>query len=135
MNVHQWAALPESVRAQARLGAAYERVLYQLVHRTGESAESIKQRLKQTTLNIHQLRNFWLANERWPLSDDLEQLLKFIRGEIVHWGTGITTYSDVDESPSKHQACLELERMGLIYRHFERDDAVVWKPVLESEVK
>lgn len=64
----------------------------------------------------------------------LEGLLAFIRGEILPWlGPGITTYHDENESLppgvcSKHDACLELERRGLIRRHISTDTAVTWLP-------
>lgn len=64
--------------------------------------------------------------------NELKQLLDFIRGEGVWiaFGQGITTYPD--EPDEKHNACLELERRGLIYRRSETDTYIIWKPTLRQ---
>lgn len=61
--------------------------------------------------------------------ENLGALLSFIRGEMFpHWGPGIYTYP-LNDPDHKHKACLELEKRGLIQRHWEDEKQVVWKPV------
>lgn len=59
----------------------------------------------------------------------MQQLLAFIRGEGHHYGTGIMTKPLLsEEARKKHEDCLKLETMDLIYRHFDNDKVVVWLP-------
>jgi len=46
---------------------------------------------------------------------------------IVRLWNGITTYASALNE--KHEACLELERQGLICRHHESGVAVTWEPL------
>ena len=63
------------------------------------------------------------------LTPDLLSLLGFIRGEGHHYGMGIMTKEHIPEMQEKHSACLKLEQLGLIQRHFEDALVVVWIPV------
>lgn len=68
---------------------------------------------------------------RSELPEYLDALLRFIRGaaEWKHYGSGIRTYPDGDDSSQKkHEACLELEQRGLIERELNDPDLVTWKP-------
>jgi hypothetical protein len=64
----------------------------------------------------------------------LDELLEFIcgRGVFGHWGQGIHTYPLTAQRDANqrvlYEACLELERRGLVYRKFERDDHVYFMP-------
>jgi hypothetical protein len=63
--------------------------------------------------------------------DHLSFLLRFIRGEeqFSLLGAGITTYSDRDENNQRiYESCLELEKRGLIERHHDENNIIVWKP-------
>lgn len=67
--------------------------------------------------------------------DRLKWLLAFIRGHGHHYGPGITSHTQKDwkerleHTTTLHEDCLELERRGLIRRHFENEHVVVWTPV------
>jgi hypothetical protein len=71
---------------------------------------------------------------------NLMDLLAFIRGENHHYGEGITTHTqkdwiEYDDRTAKlHQDCLELERRGLLYRHYENDSVIVWIPNKKGRV-
>jgi hypothetical protein len=65
-----------------------------------------------------------------PNNESLARLLHFIRGGnggIL--GKGIRTYRDRPENRAMHYACLELERRGLIARHKDDRDSVLWMPI------
>ena len=68
---------------------------------------------------------------------ELKPLLGFIQGIGHRWGPGIFTkpgLADRDERLAKlHQACLELEQLGLIYRHFDSGKIIAWMPVEEVD--
>ncbi len=71
------------------------------------------------------------------LPEHLDALLQFIRGEgeWKHYGSGMATYQNGDgKDQKKHEACLELERRGLIVRSAEFPGrAVCWKPQTEEQ--
>lgn len=68
------------------------------------------------------------------LTTDQSALLAFIRGEGHHYGKGITSHTIYGSNPDwegqrkLHQACLELEAAGVIYRISESKGCVVWMP-------
>jgi hypothetical protein len=61
----------------------------------------------------------------------LAALLEFIRhtGQWRLYGKGITTSTADADSALKHEACLELERRGLIARRAQREGCVIWMSV------
>jgi hypothetical protein len=61
----------------------------------------------------------------------LADLLEFIRGtgQWRLYGKVMTTSTADPDSALKHEACLELERRGLIARRAEREGYVIWMPV------
>jgi len=68
------------------------------------------------------------------LSKDLQSFYEFIRGAGPYtlFGMGINTYPDCNED-GLHDACLELEKTGLIYRKKEYVEegqltSVLWMP-------
>jgi len=68
------------------------------------------------------------------MREELESLLRFIQGKgrFKFYGTGISTYPGRDGEHEKlHQACVELEELGLIYRHRDDDEYVLWRPIEE----
>ena len=63
-------------------------------------------------------------------NDDLNELLQIIKGERGI-GPGINTYPNAPEEDKikLHEACLELERRGLIYR---ANAWILWKAKEQS---
>ena len=63
---------------------------------------------------------------------ELFRLLHFIRGSgpFKFLGAGTLSYINRGLSHDRyHEACLELERRGLIRRHKTYDDSILWMPV------
>lgn len=59
----------------------------------------------------------------------LSKLFEYISDRVKHslWGTGIYTSQDGKGNDIKwHNACLELERRGLIYRKVDDGNCVLW---------
>jgi len=59
----------------------------------------------------------------------LEELLDLIEGKTFLLTRGITTYPDRDDNNRKLHACLlELEKLGKVKRHLEKETHIVWMP-------
>lgn len=67
---------------------------------------------------------------------DLQKLYDFIagRGDWVIYGAGIWTHPGGDESSQlKHDACLELEKRGLIKLKSEEAGICIWEPTTRGK--
>lgn len=66
------------------------------------------------------------------MDEKLQALLDFISGK-TSLGKGITTYPDFDENNKiLHAGVLELEKLGKVKRHLEKEDYIVWMPIEDT---